>query len=393
MVISIGLQCISLLKKIVILIKVKKIKIYLLRYKLSNPVITSFGQMSSRPSLIIELIDEKNNSGFGEIWCNFPEYASEYRFKIFVNYFSKLILENDISDPENFYEKISHRLKILSIQSGDTGAFNNILSGIDCAIWDLFAKSKKIPLNKLFSQNSPNKIKVYASGINKNEYFDKINFARKFGINRFKIKIGFNYQEDIKIINLLENFIQKNENYMLDVNQGWPNEIAIKNLEKYKDYKSFWIEEPISADNDYETIKKLINMFSNLAFGENINSKEFFFKISNSTKIKFLQPDITKFGGISFIQQILKKIDGTRLWLHYLGGAIGLISSCHIMTHINPSGYMEMDINDNPLRTDILEPKINVKDGYIELNQSPGIGFSINYNNLSRYIIETYETD
>ena len=54
---------------------------------------------------------------------------------------------------------------------------------------------------------------------------------------------------------------------------------------------------------------------------------------------------------------------------------------------------MEMDINDNPLRTDILEPKIKVKDGYIELNQSPGIGFSINYNNLSKYISETYETD
>ena len=63
------------------------------------------------------------------------------------------------------------------------------------------------------------------------------------------------------------------------------------------------------------------------------------------------------------------------------------------MTYINPSGYMEMDINDNPLRTDILEPKIKVKDGYIELNQSPGIRFSINYNNLSKYFIETYETD
>ena len=88
------------------MIKVKKIKIYLLRYKLSNPVITSFGQMNSRPSLIIVLIDEKNNSGFGEIWCNFPQYGSEYRFKIFVNYFSKLILENDITDPEYFYEKI-----------------------------------------------------------------------------------------------------------------------------------------------------------------------------------------------------------------------------------------------------------------------------------------------
>ena len=52
-----------------------------------------------------------------------------------------------------------------------------------------------------------------------------------------------------------------------------------------------------------------------------------------------------------------------------------------------------MDINDNHLRTDILEPNIKVKDVFIELYQSPGIGFSINYINLSRYIIETYETD
>ncbi len=74
-------------------------------------------------------------------------------------------------------------------------------------------------------------------------------------------------------------------------------------------------------------------------------------------------------------------------------GAIGLISSCHIMTYINPTGYIEMDIKDNSLRTDILEPKINVKNGFIELNQSPGIGFLINHNNLSKYIIETYETD
>ena len=63
------------------------------------------------------------------------------------------------------------------------------------------------------------------------------------------------------------------------------------------------------------------------------------------------------------------------------------------MTYINPSGYMEMDINDNPLRTDILEPKVIVKEGYIKLNNSPGIGFVINYNNLSKYIIEFYETD
>ena len=54
---------------------------------------------------------------------------------------------------------------------------------------------------------------------------------------------------------------------------------------------------------------------------------------------------------------------------------------------------MEMDINDNPLITDILELKIIVSDGYIKFSNSPGIGFVINYSNLSKYISEFYETD
>ena len=39
-----------------------------------------------------------------------------------------------------FYEKFNS----IKIQSGDYGAFSNIISGIDCACWDLFSKNKKI---------------------------------------------------------------------------------------------------------------------------------------------------------------------------------------------------------------------------------------------------------
>jgi len=73
------------------MIKVNKIKIHLFKYKNKNPVLSSFGRMTFRSSLIVELIDQNDNSGFGEIWCNFPNHAGRYRFEIFKDYFVNLL--------------------------------------------------------------------------------------------------------------------------------------------------------------------------------------------------------------------------------------------------------------------------------------------------------------
>ena len=42
------------------MITVNKIKIHLFKYKNKNPVLSSFGRMTFRSSLIVELIDLKN---------------------------------------------------------------------------------------------------------------------------------------------------------------------------------------------------------------------------------------------------------------------------------------------------------------------------------------------
>ena len=43
------------------MIKVNKIKIHLFKYKNKNPVLSSFGRMTFRSSLIVELIDQNDN--------------------------------------------------------------------------------------------------------------------------------------------------------------------------------------------------------------------------------------------------------------------------------------------------------------------------------------------
>ena len=116
-----------------------------------DPVLTSFGVMNSRPCIIIELEDYHHNIGYGEIWCNFPSDGASYRFNLLNNVYHSNIVGCEFSNPDKFIERVTEKFKTLFVQSGDMGSFYNINSGLDCAIWDLFAKNQKLPLNKLLN--------------------------------------------------------------------------------------------------------------------------------------------------------------------------------------------------------------------------------------------------
>ena len=69
------------------MIKITSIRIYYLEFSLPNNIITSFGVMKSRPTIILELEDSNNNIGYGEVWCNFPSDGANYRFNVLKNIF------------------------------------------------------------------------------------------------------------------------------------------------------------------------------------------------------------------------------------------------------------------------------------------------------------------
>ena len=187
----------------------------------------------------------------------------------------------------------------------------------------------------------------------------------------------------------IEKILKDTEDYMIDVNQAWKIDKVSSNIKALNQFRYYWLEEPISADNSLKEIINLINNHKNLAFGENITQINNFVKL-NDTSIKFLQPDIARYGGISQIISLKDKIVTDKLYLHYLGGAVGLITSAHLMSAINQSGCLEYDINENALRTDILNPTVKIKDGYLLLNSSIGIGF--NLSEMSKnYLDQFYE--
>ena len=372
------------------MIKIKSLRSYYLEFPLINPVITSFGVMKTRPCIIVELEDFNQNIGYGEVWCNFPSDGASYRFNLLNSLYLDNIIGLKFSNPDKLIDKITDKFKTLFVQSGDIGSFDNINSGLDCALWDLFAKTKKIPLNKLLNADSPKHISVYASGINPSDSFEKIGVARSMGIKAFKVKIGFNHSLDMDLLRSLDDYVANDEMLMLDANQGWSIDEASKYLKILENYNFSWIEEPISALSNKNEFNNIINSTNcNLAFGENINNLDDFIFLGQNIKLKYIQPDLTKYGGITLISNLSKTIQSNKIWMHFLGSGVGLLTSAHIMSAINPSAFLETDINVNPLRTNLFKNELKIEGGKINFTDDHGIGGPLDYDTINKYLISS----
>ena len=372
------------------MIKLKKINLYHLDYPLKNYVIASFGLMKSRPALILELTDTDDNKGLGEIWCNFPSDGASYKFNLFKNIFVNKLINSFIRYPKDL-RAIFESIKTIFVQSDDLGSYNSILSAIDCAYWDLIAKKKKIPLNKLINNKSSNNIEVYASGINSNSAINSIINARSLGIKSFKIKTGFDNKLDQRLIKSIFKIKKNNEKIMLDINQGWDLKKANFYIKKISKHPIFWIEEPISArSSEKEYLNLIKNSKVNLALGENVYNENLITNFLKNKYLKFFQPDITKYGGITLVNKYINSKYKNKIYLHFLGSGVGLITSAHMMSAINSNGLLETDFNENPLRGSIFNETIKITNGKIYLNNNPGIGFNLNKKIIKKYTINKF---
>ena len=70
-------------------------------------------------------------------------------------------------------------------------------------------------------------------------------------------------------------------------------------------------------------------------------------KILKIKKIKYIQPDICKWGGFSEIVELAIKIKFYKKIYcpHFLGSGIGLIASAHLLSSSDKNGFLEVKNN------------------------------------------------
>src|SRR5258708_25954649 len=136
------------------------------RTPIKDPVRASFGTMTERPAVFVRVEDSEGASGWGEIWCNFPNAAAEHRALLFADIVAPRALGKALDDPVALWAEIDRALHVLRIQSGDPGAFSAATAGLDLALHDLGARKRGRPLWRALGGNDDSPVPVYASGLN-----------------------------------------------------------------------------------------------------------------------------------------------------------------------------------------------------------------------------------
>jgi len=121
------------------------------------------------------------------------------------------------------------------------------------------------------------------------------------GFRAFKLKVGSKDPErDIRRANMLRQLAGPDALVMLDVNQQWTLPQAIRNCEALRSMSPYWIEEPTHPDDiqAHRTLAMAIAPIP-IALGERVPNRVMFKNFMQAHAVHFVQADCTRLAGVS----------------------------------------------------------------------------------------------
>ena len=357
---------------------VARLETFVFRAPIAEPVRTSFAVMTDRPAVLVRVEDSDGAHGWGEVWCNFPSCGAEHRARLVETVLAPLLLGRAFSDPPAAFVFLSERTRVLELQSGEPGPLRQAVAGVDIALWDLWARRRDAPLRAVLGGPGDTvRLPVYASGINPGDPVATVARARDAGFRAFKLKIGFDEARDAANIRAVAAALVPGEQLFADANQAWDLAAARSAVKALDGAPLGFLEEPLRADAPTADWAALAaeSPFP-LAGGENLYGEAALKGAIADDVLAVVQPDACKWGGCSGTLPLARAVRaaGKRYFPHYLGGGIGLIASAHLLAAVGGDGLLEVDSNDNPLRTALAAPFPPIRDGAMAVPARPGLG-------------------
>jgi D-galactarolactone cycloisomerase len=371
---------------------IARIGTFVFRAPVGEPVVTSFGAIADRVSVLVRVEDEDGAHGWGDVWCNFPSYGAEHRGLVLHRTLAPMALGRAVDDPAALWRELAMRTHVLALQSGDAGAFSAALAGLDAALWDLKARRAGLPLARLLG-GAVRDVPVYASGLNPGDGPDTVERARAEGYRRFKQKIGFGEEVDLPNLRRIASGLREGEALLVDANQGWTADEARRMAPKLNELPLGWVEEPVAADRPEEEWRLLAEAYAApLAGGENLRGQDLL-RAASDPWLGVVQPDVGKWGGVSGCLAVGQAAveAGKRYCPHWLSGGIGLMASAHLLSAVGGAGMLEVDSNPNPLRASLAQPFPPLVDGAFALTDAPGIGAEPDMGAARPFLVAQHE--
>jgi L-alanine-DL-glutamate epimerase-like enolase superfamily enzyme len=234
-----------------------------------------------------------------------------------------VIVGKDPAFPRRIRADLWHALEY----HGVGGVVHFALAATDIAIWDIIGKALGVPVYKILGA-AHDRMPVYAmcgwywDGDNDlSRYRREINEALEQGYRAVKIKVGrHSLEDDIRRIRVATELAGKERRVMVDANQVFNRNEALRRGRVYQEMGCWWYEEPL-APHDMEGYALLARELDvRMATGENLYTKYQFADLIDKRGADIVQPDNRRAGGVSEWMEIAAIADAFGLEVASHGG-------------------------------------------------------------------------
>jgi galactonate dehydratase len=275
------------------------------------------------------------------------------------------------------------------------------ISGIDQALWDIKGKYLGVPVYDLLGGAVRQRMKMYCwiGGDHPEVLLEQAHQKVNAGFQAVKMNAtgGMDWISTLKDVKKISNnirLLREEFGTELDIGLDFHGRVhkgMVKRLiDELAPYDPMFIEEPVLSENN-DALKHIYAYTSiPIATGERMFSRWDFKKILEEGVVDIIQPDLSHAGGISEVRRIATMAEAYDVALapHCPLGPISLASALQI-DFVSANAFIQensIGIHYNQgfdLLDYVLNPEIfNIRDGYIDLFQKPGLGVEMNEDKL-----------
>lgn len=363
----------------------EKILLHRLKMKMKTPFTTSFGTQIDRYVTIVEIIDENGLSGFGEcVAGEDPLYSEEFMDSALVaikKYFGPLLLQSNLSHPKEVTELFKPFKRNMMAKSG-----------LETAVWDLYAKQQGLPLYKVLGGEKTEVEVGISLGLEKSDdiIIEKIREKVEEGYKRIKVKIKPG--RDVEMIRAIRE-VFPDIPLMADANSAYTLD-DIELLKQLDEFNLMMIEQPLGSTDivDHATLQKAIK--TPVCLDESIDSYENAKAAIELGSCEIINVKIGRVGGLAESIKIhdLAKENKIPLWCGgMLEAGVGRLTNIAITTLPNFVLPGDTASSSRYWEEDIITPEVVAENGVVQLSDKPGIGAEVDFEKMKKVLIQTDE--
>ncbi|MAE95473.1 MAG: fuconate dehydratase [Deltaproteobacteria bacterium] len=210
------------------------------------------------------------------------------------------------------------------------------------------------------------------------------------GWMHFKIKVGADLRDDVRRCRIVREEIGPDRKLMVDANQVWDVDEAIRHIEALSEFDLWWVEEPTSPDDvlGHARIASAVRPIR-IATGEHCHNRIMVKQLLQANATAVLQIDGCRLGGVNEVIAAILLAAKFDVPVCPHAGGVGLcqhVQHFSVFDYIAVSGSLENRITEYAEHLhEHFVASIEMKAGRYVLPTAPGIGVEFKAASLAEF--------